>query len=127
MAFLTGRGCSTHRSLGDISCPKRCKRILRSSRPMPTTIVVPYVASGSCSRAIESPSEKSYRCRACKALLREREQASVLVSFGRGRYCSVAELCNDSAFKELAIYEPGTGSPIRRYLRALPVLSVLRC
>ena len=64
---------------------------------------------------------ESYRCNACKALLREREQASVLVSlFGRGRYGSVAELCSDSAFKNLAIYEPGTAGPLRRYLRALP-------
>src|SRR5688500_7876635 len=64
---------------------------------------------------------ESYRCSPCKALLREREQARVLVRFfGRGKYSSVADLCKDRTFKELSIYEPGTSGAFRQYLRGLP-------
>ena len=64
---------------------------------------------------------ESYRCCSCRAILREREQARVLVRFfGRGKYACLAGLCRDPLFRTIMIYEPGTSGAFRRYLQDLP-------
>jgi ubiquinone/menaquinone biosynthesis C-methylase UbiE len=64
---------------------------------------------------------ETYRCKTCKALLREREQAQAIVNtFGRGAARSIAELIQCSDFSVNRIYEPGTVGPFRSYFKQLP-------
>lgn len=64
---------------------------------------------------------ETYRCRSCKASLREREQASALLECLPGpRSASLAMLVLDEASRGLRIYEPGTMGPFRPFLQQLP-------
>ena len=65
---------------------------------------------------------ETYRCKSCRALLRDREQAIAIVrEFGRGKAKSIAELVNLKDFAANRIYEPGTSGPFRRYFKQLPL------
>ena len=67
------------------------------------------------------PVRESYRCKRCKASLRYREQARVVLKYFSkegSRYLS--ELCEEREFRGLRIYEPGLIGPFRRCFRALP-------
>lgn len=64
---------------------------------------------------------ESYRCKSCKALLREREQARCIVQcYGRADVKNLARLADDADFQRLRIYEPGTIGSFRKFLRPLP-------
>ncbi|MFZ2651310.1 MAG: methyltransferase domain-containing protein [Burkholderiaceae bacterium] len=70
-------------------------------------------------RALRSIRE-TYRCRECKALLREREQAQALLSCFTGLgAASMAELVRKPEFRRLRIYEPGTIGPFRKLFQGL--------
>lgn len=63
---------------------------------------------------------ETYRCGACKALLREREQAKCIVdTFGQPPLTNLSELAETNEFKKLCIYEPGTSGPFRKIFRPL--------
>lgn len=63
---------------------------------------------------------ETYRCKTCKALLREREQAQAIINiFGRGTAKSIAELIQCPDFAVARIYEPGTAGPFRSYFKQL--------
>ncbi len=60
---------------------------------------------------------ENFRCKACKANLRYREQARVIVKhFSRGGAKCLAELTSEPEFRASRIYEPGLIGPFRRYL-----------
>ena len=64
---------------------------------------------------------ENFRCRACKASLRYREQARLVVKyFGRAGAGNLAELAREPEFRALRIYEPGMIGPFRKYLGRLP-------
>ena len=64
---------------------------------------------------------ESYRCKRCKASLRYREQARlVLKHFSKEGSMHLSELCEEREFRGLRIYEPGLIGPFRKHLRALP-------
>lgn len=67
------------------------------------------------------PIRETYRCQACKASLREREQAqSILDCYGNLHANTLQELVTLEAFKRLKIYEPGTVGPFRKLFKPLP-------
>ena len=64
---------------------------------------------------------ENYRCEACTASLRYREQARFIVkNFAREGSDHVADLVKEREFLSLKVYEPGIVGPFRRYLRTLP-------
>ena len=64
---------------------------------------------------------ETYRCKTCKASLREREQAqSILSCFGHLNANTLTDLAANEGFKWLAVYEPGTIGPFRKVFRQLP-------
>ena len=64
---------------------------------------------------------ENYRCAACKASLRYREQARVIVErFSREGSAHLAALVDESGFRALDIYEPGLIGPFRKLLQELP-------
>ena len=64
---------------------------------------------------------ESYRCKACKASLRYREQARlILAHFSRNGSKHLAELVKEPEFRSLKIYEPGLIGPFRKHLQKLP-------
>ena len=66
---------------------------------------------------------ENYRCRAraCKASLRYREQARLVVKyFAREGSGHMADLVKEEEFRTLKIYEPGMIGPFRRILGRLP-------
>ena len=64
---------------------------------------------------------ENYRCGACKASLRYREQARLVVEyFAREGSENVADLAKEGEFRTLRIYEPGMIGPFRRILGRLP-------
>ncbi len=67
------------------------------------------------------PIRETYTCGACGGSLRYQAQAQALVgalSLHHAR--SFAEVVCENHFRSLAIYEPGTLGPLRRYLQPLP-------
>jgi SAM-dependent methyltransferase len=71
-------------------------------------------------RAARSVRE-TYRCQACKASLREREQAgSILGCYGDLNANTLQELATMENFRKLSIYEPGTVGPFRKVFSSLP-------
>jgi SAM-dependent methyltransferase len=63
---------------------------------------------------------ETYRCSVCRASLREREQARAIVElYGPDDVTCIAQLVETPVFQRLAIYEPGTSGPFRRYLSGL--------
>jgi SAM-dependent methyltransferase len=64
---------------------------------------------------------EGYPCTACKAILRYRGQADLLLRYysTQGSRC-IAELTNEPDFKELAVWEPGQLGPFRAYFGGLP-------
>ncbi|MDD9984599.1 MAG: glycosyltransferase [Gammaproteobacteria bacterium] len=70
--------------------------------------------------SIESIRE-NYHCPACKATLRYREQARLVVKhFAREGSDHLAALAREADFRALKIYEPGLIGPFRRILGRLP-------
>ena len=66
------------------------------------------------------PLRENYRCKKCKASLRYREQARlVLKYFSKEGSIHLSELCQEEEFQTLRIYEPGLIGPFRRCFRAL--------
>lgn len=64
---------------------------------------------------------EGYPCSRCKASLRYRHQAAVILSkYGGARCGSFAELSEDPAFLGLHVYEPGIIGPFRKYLKKHP-------
>ena len=64
---------------------------------------------------------ENYRCTVCKASLRYREQARLIIDhFSREDSEHLAELVNETAFRNLQIYEPGLIGPFRKILDSLP-------
>ena len=64
---------------------------------------------------------ENFRCQACKASLRYREQARLIVrNFAREGSDHVADLVKEREFRSLKVYEPGIIGPFRRYLSRLP-------
>ena len=63
---------------------------------------------------------ENFTCKSCKASLRYREQARLVVSHfpGDGAKC-LAELARETGFRRAGIYEPGLIGPFRKYLRDL--------
>ncbi len=62
-----------------------------------------------------------YRCPGCRAQLRYHAQAlSILDLYRNIDAATIAELSTHRDFVDVAVYEPGTRGPFRRYLRALP-------
>ena len=73
---------------------------------------------------MHDPAVKSIRenftCRACKASLRYREQARLIVKhFSRRGATCLAELADQLEFRASRIYEPGLIGPFRNHLRKL--------
>ena len=69
--------------------------------------------------AIKSIRE-NFTCQTCKANLRYREQARLVVrQFSRGGVEYLAELAKNPEFRTSRIYEPGLIGPFRTYLRNL--------
>jgi SAM-dependent methyltransferase len=67
------------------------------------------------------PIRETYKCPQCKAGLRYRAQADVVLRyFGEKSVRSIAELVQRHEFRSLAIYEPGFIGPFRRYFRDMP-------
>lgn len=63
---------------------------------------------------------ESYACGQCKASLRYRHQAEMLLAcYSRQCSSNLAELCAEAEFAALRILEPGIIGPFRRYLRKL--------
>ena len=63
---------------------------------------------------------ESYRCRGCRASMRERGVAQTLVElFGDTQTC-LRDLCGTPRFSSLAVYEPGVSGPHRCYMKTLP-------
>ena len=63
---------------------------------------------------------ENYQCSICKASLRYREQARLIVKhFSREGSEYLAELVHESEFRELKIYEPGLMGPFRNILQDL--------
>ena len=64
---------------------------------------------------------ESYRCRKCRASLRYREQARLILKhYSREESLSLAELAKEGSFRDLRIYEPGLIGPFRKVLGDLP-------
>jgi SAM-dependent methyltransferase len=64
---------------------------------------------------------ESFRCQACRSVLRYQGQARAIVRhFARNGISSFAALCEDADFRDLKIWEPGELGPLRRYLGGLP-------
>ena len=64
---------------------------------------------------------ENYRCTACKASLRYREQARLILRhFAREGSEHLAALVSESKFQALQIYEPGLIGPFRKILQVLP-------
>lgn len=64
---------------------------------------------------------ESYSCPECRASLRYREQAQVIIDLlAKDNSRSIAELVNEDTFRQLTIYEPGISGPFRRYFSSLP-------
>jgi SAM-dependent methyltransferase len=68
----------------------------------------------------EGPTREIFRCQVCGASLRYRLQAAAIAATRGSPDSSLAELCNEAAFRRLAIYEPGITGSFRRFLRELP-------
>jgi SAM-dependent methyltransferase len=67
------------------------------------------------------PIRETYRCKTCKASLREREQAqAILGCYGDLHGNTLQELVTMEPFKRLNIYEPGTVGPFRKIFKPLP-------
>ena len=59
---------------------------------------------------------ESYGCEKCASSMRERGQAQALLElYGNGQTC-LRDLCGNSGFASLAIYEPGVAGPFRTYM-----------
>lgn len=63
---------------------------------------------------------RTYRCAGCRANLRYRHQAEVIVELFDGHAQSLSELVKSPEFAALDIYEVAIGGPLRRQLRRLP-------
>jgi SAM-dependent methyltransferase len=64
---------------------------------------------------------EGYACPGCKASLRYRHQAEMLLdTYGSGQIKNFAELAQNQSFRDLCIYEPGIIGPFRKYLKHLP-------
>ena len=64
---------------------------------------------------------ETYECGNCKASLRYREQARLILKhFSRERSEHLAELARESEFQNLKIYEPGLIGPFRKLFHKLP-------
>lgn len=67
------------------------------------------------------PIRETYRCQACKASLREREQAHAIVDvYSKMTANTLQELVTLEPFKRLKIYEPGTAGAARKLFKHLP-------
>lgn len=92
--------------------------------------VANQVIDGTCSlcghRGIfEYTAERSvrsdYRCSNCRADLRHRDLASVVLDeFSGGTSMSIARALREKSFDELSIYEPSLRGPFTKYFRDLP-------
>ena len=72
-------------------------------------------------RRQERSIRETYQCGNCKASLRYREQARLILKhFSRGRSEHLTELVRESEFQSLKIYEPGVIGPFRELLHKLP-------
>ena len=68
----------------------------------------------------EGAVSESYKCQWCKALLRHRAQAQVILDvYGNGK-ASIEDLCQDQDFRKMKVYEPGLVGPFRKYFRDMP-------
>lgn len=64
---------------------------------------------------------EGYQCDECRASLRYRHQASVILSkYSTANSNSFAELARESDFQKLRIYEPGIIGPFRKHLKDHP-------
>ncbi len=64
---------------------------------------------------------EGYRCRQCRAALRYRHQASVLLSkYASAGSRTLADLVEEPEFRELRVYEPGITGPFREYFKGHP-------
>lgn len=64
---------------------------------------------------------ETFKCKECRASLREREQASAILSlFQEESTDSLKDLCLTKSFKEKYIYEPGIIGSFRQFLKKLP-------
>ena len=115
-----GKGARTETSLGD-----RTSSVGRETRIGQTDGCVGRCAlcghTGNFLREESVSIRENYRCEACKASLRYREQARLIVKhFAREGSDNVGDLVKEKEFRSLKIYEPGIIGPFRRYLRTLP-------
>lgn len=63
---------------------------------------------------------ENFKCASCRASLRYREQARLIVKhFARSGAACLAELVLETEFQTLAIFEPGLIGPFRKYLKKL--------
>ena len=64
---------------------------------------------------------ENYRCAVCKASVRYREQARLILDhFSREDSGHLADLVNEPEFQNLRIYEPGLIGPFREFFQKLP-------
>ena len=64
---------------------------------------------------------ENYRCAVCKASLRYREQARLILEhFSREDSGHLVDLVNEPEFQNLRIYEPGLIGPFREFFQKLP-------
>lgn len=68
---------------------------------------------------------ETFGCPACRATMRYRHQASVLLAlYAEAGSTSLKELVLEPAFRTLAVYEPGLIGPFREHLAQLPNYTV---
>ena len=75
--------------------------------------------AGVVRKGLSSPRE-GYACRACRASLRYRDQAAVILALHESSHATLAGLAASEEFQHKRIYEPGLIGPFRALFEGLP-------